>query len=667
MRRDLWLLAPLVLLAWRLEVGPDVYDAGELAAAAAALGASHPPGQPLHALLGHAVSLVPLGSIPFRLAAASLAGELAAAWLVFRLARIACEGGGRASAIAPYAAAACALLAPPLLRQAVRVEVYGPALALSLYGVHEALGALSRKPGALARACLIAGLVAFLHPPHAVAPLGTVALVALAERGSHLHARGVVLCAALLGVGALSVLYLPLRARAGALVWGDPTTLDGLWSYVSASAYRQNLATRAGATPLAWLAYAVRASGALPALGLLVAWAPRSLRGGEPTPRALLLLSIAGPLALVAAMVQPIEERNPDNVAYAAPAVALIVAAGAAALGRALDAARPAVAGAALVVLAANPLALAEARTHTDAATPALETLAAVLAESPPTRALVVVETDFVASALMSAQAIDGARPDVALFVTGLATSSWHWSTLAAHPAFDGRPVRGPGASPRDAYPRGAVRSASGRVPVAVEPAWLEPAGASVVGVLAVHPAVDEPASTRAALAHATDEAARAPLGDADVAGAVVRHAVLGRAGRLAGRDRPAEALRWLERLAFFLEPSERGLLRAEPTGPRRPLAPLVRDPGAFLTSQGDVVRAAAIVLASRGARGPAIELLEARGDAGDPYAWLEAAAILHVDGDRDAAARAADRALALDPALAPQARAILDSRRSAP
>ena len=61
---------PLVLALWAcvapmtLAAGPHLYDAGELVAAAWTLGASHPPGQPLHALLAHVLTWLPLGPIP---------------------------------------------------------------------------------------------------------------------------------------------------------------------------------------------------------------------------------------------------------------------------------------------------------------------------------------------------------------------------------------------------------------------------------------------------------------------------------------------------------------------------------------------------------------------------------------------------------------------------
>ena len=44
------------------------FDGGELSAAAAGLGVAHPTGFPLLCVLGYAAQLLPLGSVPFKLA-----------------------------------------------------------------------------------------------------------------------------------------------------------------------------------------------------------------------------------------------------------------------------------------------------------------------------------------------------------------------------------------------------------------------------------------------------------------------------------------------------------------------------------------------------------------------------------------------------------------------
>lgn len=62
----------LALGVYLLTLAPDLtwghfgVDGGELIAAATTLGVPHPPGYPTYTLLGHLISLIPLGNIPFR-------------------------------------------------------------------------------------------------------------------------------------------------------------------------------------------------------------------------------------------------------------------------------------------------------------------------------------------------------------------------------------------------------------------------------------------------------------------------------------------------------------------------------------------------------------------------------------------------------------------------
>jgi hypothetical protein len=63
--------AAIVLLAgvlYFLTAARDIVvgDTPELITAAVSLGVAHPPGYPLFTMLGHLFSLLPLGSIPFR-------------------------------------------------------------------------------------------------------------------------------------------------------------------------------------------------------------------------------------------------------------------------------------------------------------------------------------------------------------------------------------------------------------------------------------------------------------------------------------------------------------------------------------------------------------------------------------------------------------------------
>lgn len=110
------MLAAAVGLGWflwylhSLSPGLGGEDSGELVTVAATLGLSHAPGYPLHALLGRLVSLLPVGSVAFRMnlfSAACAAGALAA---LFHLAaeetRARFSTGSTAAALAGTAASA---------------------------------------------------------------------------------------------------------------------------------------------------------------------------------------------------------------------------------------------------------------------------------------------------------------------------------------------------------------------------------------------------------------------------------------------------------------------------------------------------------------------------------------------------------------------------------
>jgi hypothetical protein len=59
-------------------------------------------------------------------------------------------------------------------------------------------------------------------------------------------------------------------------------------------------------------------------------------------------------------------------------------------------------------------------------------------------------------------------RPDVAVLVKGLSTSSWHWARLRARPGLS-RPQRVGSGDAHDAFARGAALASLAHVPVALE------------------------------------------------------------------------------------------------------------------------------------------------------------------------------------------------------
>ncbi len=670
-----WLVVAAAAIAWHAAAGAHVFDAGELVQAGFQLGGSHPPGQPLHALLAKAATLVPLGPVPWRMAWVSAAGAVAAAWLAGRITGLLLEQldvrRGALARLAPDATALAVLLSGPVLRQAARVEVYGIALSLTLLSLYALLrwaGPEGPERGrALRVAALAAGLAAAVHPPHALAAVAVGLGLLLARRRDVLRSPRALGWAALGFVAAVlfSYSFLPGRAAAGAPMWGDPSTPGGLWDYVTARAYQQNLGSVDGSITThlgSGLRYVAVASGLVPLAGvaLLAARAHRS----DPARAAI----VAAAVSVLAAWVIPIDEAIPDAVAYAGAPVALAIAAGAAGLAFAAARAETAAArwgaGLAIAALALNPPALFSVRRVVSQDAPALETLAGALADTPPPRALVVVRGDFEGAAWMMAQGVDGARPDVAVFVPGLATSSWHWRSLTHHPLYDGRPIRGRGRDTRSAYVDGALSHAAGSVPLALGPMLLHGTG-SLAGpyrIVWARAAADPGPVWRGAVGErlmstVARDAAAGPEGDAGTLGAVIRHHQVSHAERLYVRGGTRAALADVRRAMRGLPHEERVLLSDAPVTARRPLPPIVQSPTSFLTTPDEALRAGAAMLFAAGAEDRATELLARQLERGDPAAALQLGWLRLSAGDREGAREAARAVLAEAPALAEEAR----------
>lgn len=669
-----WLpLATLVsaglVLTWCAAADTQLYDSGELAAAAMELGGSHPPGQPLHALLAQAFTWLPIGPIPLRMGLLSVLCALAAAWLVGSLTVLLCETlglpAGRFLQVARSAALLGTLTALPVLRQALRIEVYTLALCLFAGSVQQLfLWARDARSARLRVAALCAGLSVLVHPPHAFAAALTGACFALAQPRRLLKLRAVTSAVAFGLLPLLGLAYLPLRARAGAAMWGDPTTLAGFWDYVSGRAFMGNIAEH-DRLPLLfdYASYLLHETAGVPWIGALVALRYAALQ----EQRAALSLLGASLSTLIAACLQPLEARNPDNVAYLAPAVTLAVAVGAAGFARlAAERISLRVASAlALALLALSPATASELRARLRADVPALDSLAEWSFDSPPPRALVVVNYDFSAGSWMMARSVEGARPDIALFVRGLATSSWHWRQLRRYAAFDGRPRAAGGGDAHDRYTRGAALSALPRVPVVLE---RELPGLPVRGLVGPYLRVDRAPEPRpealddAALALIAREAGRGPPGDSGAAAAVVRDVLCQRSLRLFVRGAQARALAHVQLALWDLPESERALVHAAelPSAPQLPR--IVDDPSSYLVSTEDAARQAAALLWALSERDAARSLLQRQLERGDPLALLQLA---HLQASAGQRADALQTLSTLEPLLSEASRDLAVMRRA--
>ena len=647
----LCLAAPL--FAWCVAAGPHLHDTGELTVAAVSLGGSHAPGQPLHALLGQLFARLPLGPISGRVALLSAVCALIAAGLASALTAELCAAlelrAPRVIASSRAAAALGLLLALPVLRQSLRVEVYTLALALFLGAAWQLVRwARSARPAPLWAAALLAGLAFCVHPPHALAAAVFGLCLALPQMKRLLAPRAVIGALLFGALGLLVLLLLPVRAKAGAPMWGDPTSLGGFLAYISGKAYLAKGGERHYLDSLAdYVAYFARISTGASLAGLLALL----LRKG-PARELVLGLALGVFAAFASTCLQPLEPRIPDNVAYLGPGLALCLAAGTAGFASLrMHESRQLrwCAGLGLALCALPPVSLAQLPVQLRADLPGLETLAAMLLEAPPARALVVATSEFTVSTWMLGQAVDGARPDAVLFVPGLATSSWHWAQLRRHPAFDGRPQRAPGGDAHEQFTRGAVVAARAHVPVARE---LELPGTrpnQISGGYAVLdatlPVLATPARSRHAIAERwvpalAHDAERGPDGDEREGAAVIRAYFGVRSRRLLQQGESVKALRGIGFALWDLAPLDRRLIRAPLDLPVERLPPFIDDPASLQSSSGDALRQAAAELWALGERAAARTLLAHQSSDGDPFALLQLAALFAYDGDRDAALR---------------------------
>jgi hypothetical protein len=451
-RRSCW-LAVLALSAYyvaSMSRDLSLYDSGELALAAAQLGLGHPPGQPLHTLLGYLASRLPFWSVLFgvNLASALPAGLtiLPAVSLAQTLAGPRLSGTSRA--LLPWLIGVIGVQAN-LWEPATRVEVYALATLGAVWGVASAIPALEGEnreaaPGYLFRAGLALGLCASANPAIAVAAAAALgpSLLRAAFRDALPWWAFANACAGGL-LGLLPYAYLPLAAaRSDAFVWGGLHGPASYWHYLTLRDYAQNQTisldqwlTHAGH----WFTWAARQL-LLPLLVLGLAGHARARAG-----RSVALLLFAFALALISFNVKW-NLAVPDYNGYMAAAYWVLAAgAGAFAASALSDRKRFAastIAACLLCTLYAAPSPAARTR-H-------LDRLARALAEQvlreAPERAVVIALADHFAGTLFYLQEMEHARPDVVVLAYGLGASSWHWERIRQrHPDLRRSQLQGPG------------------------------------------------------------------------------------------------------------------------------------------------------------------------------------------------------------------------------
>lgn len=449
-RAQTWLAAAGLFVVYVATMARDLslYDSPELTMAAVTLGLGHPPGQPLHTLLGFACSRLPLpapagvalaSAIPGALAvvpATSLAQQLVAGVLPTRVERA-----------LPWLVAALGLHAA-LWEPATRVEVYALATLLALWALAR-LAPRARTRRDVLAASVALGLCASANPMIALCT-GLVSAPSIVHDVARRALPPSALPLAALGgaLGLTPYAYVPLVAlRRDVLVWGAPRDAASLWHFLSLRDYvaNQQLTWPMWLEHMAALVphFALRGLAAVVLLGLAahLALGARLAQGRLATPALLLLFASVISFNVVWSL------EVPDYDGYLATAL-WSLAAGASALcaerwakgQRALAAAL-----AALLVGSAwlsPPHALARTRARDRVA----RALAERVLEEAPRDAVVIADIDVFSATLLYLQEAEAQRPDVVVLCHGLASSSWHWERIyARHPTLAPFALRGPG------------------------------------------------------------------------------------------------------------------------------------------------------------------------------------------------------------------------------
>jgi len=261
------ILIPLTIYILTLARDVTFVDSGELISVAAVLGIAHPPGYPLFCLLGHFFSILPLGSIAFRVGLLSAVAAALTSLLIYLtglglLARrlgssISSDSAGDAPpwiALAPLTGSLLFAFSNVVWSQAVVGEIYALEGLLSFAFLAAALRAFhSGSARAWALSLVFWGLTLTNHLSGVMLFPALIFLLAawmIRQRRQLRAALLTLLKASPAAVAPLLLyLYLPIRSHANPPVrWDYPETWHRFWVHVSARQYQGLLGH--GPTPL---------------------------------------------------------------------------------------------------------------------------------------------------------------------------------------------------------------------------------------------------------------------------------------------------------------------------------------------------------------------------------------------------------------------------------
>jgi tetratricopeptide (TPR) repeat protein len=198
-------------------------DSGELITAAYTLGIAHPPGYPLYSLLGKLFTLIPFGSIAWRvnLMSAFFASATITITYFFIL-------GLTGSILAAVAAPLILAFAPFFWNLAVIAEVFQLNIffaALTIYLLW--LWKEKKDFRLLLLFTFIYGLSFTNHHTMALLAPGFVYFVWITDKNIYLKLKNWLILGGCFMLGLTPYLYLPIRSLANPYIdWGDPQTLE---------------------------------------------------------------------------------------------------------------------------------------------------------------------------------------------------------------------------------------------------------------------------------------------------------------------------------------------------------------------------------------------------------------------------------------------------------
>ena len=241
-----------VLLVYLRTLAPSVPtgDSGEFIVVSRLFGVAHPPGYPLFTLIGHLFTLLPFGSVAYRV---NLLSALFGAASVGVTSLLTYQLMSQRDCRLPLASCAAAVAG---LSLAFSIAFWSYAVVAEVFTLNSLFGALimlllvewQRRPLRV-RWLYLFGLLAGLAVTnqHTIALLAPACLVLLGSGAAKLIksgtparvlARRTVIALALLVIGLLPYVYLPLAAASDpALNWGDPRTSEALWRHFTRADY----------------------------------------------------------------------------------------------------------------------------------------------------------------------------------------------------------------------------------------------------------------------------------------------------------------------------------------------------------------------------------------------------------------------------------------------